>query len=151
MKPLDPVGDGDDLDRNGNGKPRANGANGRLPGRAPDGKFAKGNAFAQGNPLAAKVQQLRRVLLDVVTVKDLEKVCRKLITLAKAGDLVAIRELMDRLFGKSKTAIELTGADGEPLGVSMAALQGAVLEALADHPDARLKVAAKLKSISANE
>ncbi len=42
----------------------------------------------------------RAVLLDAVTEADLKAVARSLVARAKAGEVPAIRELLDRLIGK---------------------------------------------------
>ncbi len=80
--------------------PRPNGANGRDAG----GRFAAGNAGGPGNPHAKHVGKLRSALLAAVTEKDMRAIAAKLVTLAKGGDVRAIRELFDRVLGKSQEA-----------------------------------------------
>jgi len=70
-------------------------------GRNENGKFTKGNKFARGNPLAQRVQKLRSALLQAVTPADIKAVVKVLLSQAKAGDIVACRELLDRTLGKS--------------------------------------------------
>ena len=84
-------------------KPSPNGEN----GRAGNGRFTKGNAGGPGNPHGQRVAALRAALLDAVTEVDLRQVVAKLVKLAKGGDLAAVRELFDRLFGKSPAAVAL--------------------------------------------
>jgi hypothetical protein len=69
-------------------------------GRDVDGRFAKGNKVGKGNPLAARVQKLRAAMLNCVTTKDVKDVVAVILKQAKAGDLVACRELLDRCLGK---------------------------------------------------
>lgn len=126
------------------GEPSHTGSNG-FHGR--DGRFLPGNKAGQGNPHAARVRQLRSLLLDAVTDDDFRAVVAKLVQAAKVGDLPSIKELLDRLLGKPPSAVEVTGADGEPLGVSIGDLQTAIMTALAGFPEARLAVAAKLRDI----
>jgi hypothetical protein len=45
------------------------------------------------------------MLLESVTPEDVRAVVAKLVDLAKSGDLAAVRELLDRLFGKPTTPI----------------------------------------------
>ncbi len=78
--------------------PSRNGPNG---GRDAQGQFAKGWKGGPGNPHAKKVGQLRSALLDAVTVEDMRAIVRKLIELAKAGNIQAAREVLDRCLGKS--------------------------------------------------
>lgn len=68
-------------------------------GRSKKGTFAPGNKFSKGNPLAAKVQKLRRSLLQAVSSKDLVDVVNGLVDAAKKGDVSAAKLLFDRLLG----------------------------------------------------
>ena len=80
--------------------PSPNGSN----GRDARGRFAAGNAGGPGNPHAHHVGQLRSPLLAAVTEKDMRAIAAKLVTLAKGGDVRAIRELFDRTLGRSQEA-----------------------------------------------
>ncbi len=82
--------------------PSTNGANGR-DGR---GRFTTGNAGGPGNPHARKVGRLRSRLVECVTADDLREVVRKLVAMAKGGDLAAIREVLDRTIGKPTAIVE---------------------------------------------
>lgn len=82
--------------------PSANGSN-----RDANGRFAKGNSGGPGNPHAQRTSQLRAMLLDCVADKDFKAVVAKLLAMAKAGDLAAIKELLDRMMGKPKASVEL--------------------------------------------
>ena len=68
-------------------------------GRSPSGRFGPGNRYARGNPHARKVARLRSSLLSAVTPKDLKDVVAVLLSQAKAGDVPAIKELLQRLLG----------------------------------------------------
>jgi hypothetical protein len=78
-------------------KPSTTGSNG---GRDKQGRFAKGNKCAQGNPHAKQVAQLRSALLSAVKPADIRVIVKKLIKRAKEGDIVAIKEIFDRSIGK---------------------------------------------------
>lgn len=84
---------------------KPNGANGRDAG----GRFALGNAGGPGNPYARKVAQVRATLMRAVKLQDIKAIVQSLIERAKNGDVVAAREVLDRILGKSMQAIELTG------------------------------------------
>ncbi len=73
-------------------------------GRDARGRFAAGNAGGPGNSHAHHVGRLRSALLAAVTEKDMRAIAAKLVTLAKGGDVRAIRELFDRTLGKSQEA-----------------------------------------------
>ncbi|MFC1757220.1 hypothetical protein ACFL2H_00425 [Planctomycetota bacterium] len=94
------------------GTPSTNGSN----GRDASGRFATGNAGGPGNPHAKKVARLRSRMLNHVADDDFDAVVSKLIEMAKAGDLSAIKELLDRLLGRpdSKTQLDFEAIpDGE--------------------------------------
>ncbi len=77
-------------------RPSRNGAN----GRDAQGRFLAGNAGGPGNPHAKRTAELRAILLDVVTDDDYRAVVARLLKMAKAGNLAAIREILDRTVGK---------------------------------------------------
>ena len=83
--------------------PSPNGPN----GRDARGRFVGGNAGGPGNPHAKKVAKLRSAMLGAVTQKDFREVVKALIQRAKAGDVAAIRELLDRCIGKPKQAVDI--------------------------------------------
>lgn len=128
-------------------QPSNTGGNGN---HAANGRFVPGNRASKGNPHLVRVCKLRSLLLEAVTDEDFGAVVKKLLDAAKGGDLASIKELLDRLLGKAPAAIELTGADGEPLNMSSGAIRGAILEALSPFPEARVAVAMKLRALGTN-
>ena len=81
--------------------PSAAGANGRTE----SGRFAKGNRAGRGNPHAKRAQLLRSAVLDAVGPDDIAAVVAKLVTMAKGGDVAAIKLLFDRVLGKLPAAV----------------------------------------------
>ena len=77
-------------------------------GRDANGRFGPNNTYGQGNPHAQQIQQLRAALLSAISPQDIEAVVKTLVTRALAGDVVAIRELLDRAIGKAQQTIEAT-------------------------------------------
>ncbi len=73
-----------------------NGANGE---RAANGRFLPGCKPGPGNPLARKANQLRAALSKAVTAADVRAIAKKLIELAKAGDVQAAKLVYDRSLG----------------------------------------------------
>ena len=69
-------------------------------GRDGNGRFAPGNRFANGNPHAKRIGQLRSALLEAVTPDDVTAIANKMVEMAKAGDIQAIREVFLRLLGR---------------------------------------------------
>lgn len=72
-----------------------------VNGRAPDGKFAKGNRAGRGNPHAKRAQRLRTALLSACKPADIRAVVEALITKAKSGDVPSAKLLLDRCLGKT--------------------------------------------------
>lgn len=56
-------------------------------------------------PHTLETQELKKKLIELFG-KDAEKVYKALITKAKTGDIQAIRELLDRVWGKSPQQID---------------------------------------------
>lgn len=84
--------------------------------------------FAPGNQEAKKanhkkprivtqqlIAELNEAVLGEADVIRIRRIVRKLVEKAEAGDIQAIKEIFDRVEGKPTAAVELTGADGEPL------------------------------------
>ena len=114
--------------------------------RGRDGRFLPGHGGGPGNPHAQKVHRLRAALLSADTPEDVKEIVYKLVSMAKQGDIAAAKELLDRTLGKPVTAVELSGADGEPL-LQFARLQEVIMAALAEFPDARIAVALRLREL----
>ena len=68
-------------------------------GRSAGGRFGPGNRCARGNPHARRVARLRAELLRAVEPQDLRDVVAALLAKAKAGEIAAVRELLQRLLG----------------------------------------------------
>lgn len=118
-------------------------------GRQPNGHFGKGNRAARGNPVNRRMQELRRTVLDAEKPEDVADVFAKLRELAKEGDVAAIKLYLDTTIGRPPQALELTGADGEPLGLDWSKLEGAILAALKPFgEEARFAVALALREVA---
>ena len=88
-------------------------------GRGSDGRFLAGNAGGHGNPHAKKVAALREALLAAVSTEDIREMVAILVKQAKDGDVMAAREVLDRVLGKSKqeTELNMTVEAPAPVGV----------------------------------
>jgi len=70
-------------------------------GRDPTtGRFLPGNKLGTGNPHASRTQRLRAALFDAITPHDIHRIIRRLVGLAKRGDITAARLILDRCFGR---------------------------------------------------
>jgi hypothetical protein len=76
-------------------------------GRDSSGRFTRDNPGGPGNPYARRVSDFRNVLLEAVSDDDLYDIARTLFERGKAGDVMACRELLDRLMGKAKATLAI--------------------------------------------
>lgn len=78
----------------------ANGLNGHE--RDGSGRFTPGNQAARGrtHPHAARVAELRSAMLEAITPESIRKAVLALIAEAERGNIVAVRELLDRAVGR---------------------------------------------------
>lgn len=79
MTPTAPFGDGDRDDR---------------------GRFAPGNRGGPGNPYAVQTARLRAALLRKLDEACIEEAAKALMTGVRSGNIVAVRELLDRTIGR---------------------------------------------------
>ena len=80
------------------------------------GGYRKGAGRKQG--FAAKnAEEARRVLSELV-MRDIESIGKALITKAKKGDVVAVRELFDRAFGKAPQNAKIDIENTQPVLLS---------------------------------
>jgi len=76
-------------------------------GKSSGGRPAKVNSAALMNPAAQRVAELRAALLGRIGSRDIQQIVGKLVSKAKAGDIAAAREVLDRSIGKAKQSVEL--------------------------------------------
>lgn len=82
---------------------------GNKTGKNSLGQFVKGNKCSVGNKgnTSERAKTLKRVLLEVVTEKDIEVIVKKMIAQAKKGERDARKELFDRLWGRAIQEVDL--------------------------------------------
>ena len=73
------------------------------------GRFLPGWKGGPGNPHVRRTAQIRELLLQAVSDDDLRKIVKALVEKGKAGDVMAAREVLDRLVGRPQTPVELSG------------------------------------------
>ena len=78
----------------------------RGTGRDASGRFTAGNKYGPGNPFARQTAELRKVLLEVVTPEQMRQVAYKLLLLAQAGKLEAIKLLFQYVIGKPAAPVD---------------------------------------------
>ncbi|MEO8494174.1 MAG: DUF5681 domain-containing protein [Planctomycetota bacterium] len=129
--------------------PSPNGAN----GRDARGRFAPGNSGGPGNPQAKKTAALRMAMLTCVTIKDLRDIVKALVRKAKAGDVAAAREVLDRTIGRPVTSLEIgQGVDSQSGVIPILELEVADAEdldrLLRNHNLSRLAIAGHLPGVT---
>ncbi len=77
--------------------PSTNGSNGRDP---RTGKFLKGNSGGPGSPLARTAAKFSALFRSAVSEADIEAIATMLVKAARAGDIMAAREVLNRTAGR---------------------------------------------------
>src|ERR1041384_2590071 len=81
---------------------------GKQPGAGrPKGSVASHTILAQ---------EMRKALIEAAA-EEWGPIIKALIYSAKHGEVYAIRELFDRIFGKATQGLELSGKDGGPIPI----------------------------------
>ena len=75
-------------------------------GHDANGRFSPGNAGGPGNPYARRVAELRKVILECVTDKEMEIIVGASMVQTKTGKLAAIKLLFQYLLGKPAPAVD---------------------------------------------
>ena len=73
-------------------------------GRDHSGRFAPGNAGGPGNPFAKRTACLRSILIEAVSDDDLKDIIQAVTEKAKAGDMAAVKIILDYCIGKPTQA-----------------------------------------------
>jgi hypothetical protein len=116
--------------------------------RQANGRFKAGHpCLSRGNPFQKQLYEMRSLLYSRVTAEEFNAILDRMIALAQDGNVPAAKLLIEHLCGKPLQAVQVSGADGEKLGLSVADVQLAVIEALADDQSAKAKVAVKMKEL----
>ena len=106
-------------------------------GRLTDGKFGPGNSFGRGNPVARHAQRLRQLFVQAVTEDDVTAIVKKLVAMAKDGDIQAANLLLTRALGKPSTSEVTLPLDDVPIILTAAeqreALGPVTMENLEQH------------------
>ena len=118
------------MGKSGKSKPPSNG-NGRNQ-RDGKGRFIDGNTASSGNPYVRQLHDWRKAFYGAVTPADMKALAKVLLKQAKAGEPWAIKEVLDRMLGKPRQALEISGAEGGPLLV--AAVRADIQHIVLDEP-----------------
>jgi hypothetical protein len=74
--------------------------------RQPGGRFGRGNAGGPGNPFARQVAELRKAMLDAVTVDRIRNIAESMVQRAEKGDVAAAKLVLQYTLGKPAPAVE---------------------------------------------
>jgi len=122
--------------------PANNGASGRNRDRNRDklGRFGPGNPGSSGGVLQRRVHALRLAVTDAVSPADIKDVMLALLRAAKAGDVPAAKEFLDRAIGKPRDM----DAKALQIGIIAQMRQGMKSDGLAKHDGLMAIVQARL-------
>lgn len=87
------------------------------------GQFATGNRASPGRPPRNRERDYLNVTLAVVSLTDWQKVVKKALKLAIAGDFQARRWLSDYVLGKPPQILELKGLEAQQLAQLLEAMK----------------------------
>ena len=96
-------------------RPSTNGSN----GRDARGRFTKGNPGGPGNPYARRVANLRSRLLAEGSDDDLAEIARRLVKLARSGNLAAAKVLFSYTLGPPQPGISPDSVDVDEARVTL--------------------------------
>ncbi len=109
--------------------------NGPLPSGKSDrdsktGQFLVGNQGGRGreNPHAKTLTLWRAEFYAAIRPEDIRAVALVLVARARTGERWAVRELLDRCFGKPAIYAEIGGPDGSPFEAMRIAAQQIMLD-----------------------
>src|SRR5262249_29749638 len=74
-------------------------------GRDAGGRFAKGNPGGPGNPYTRQTAQLRQAVLETMNETEIRLITQKLLTLAREGDIQAIKLVLAYAVGKPQNVV----------------------------------------------
>jgi hypothetical protein len=75
-------------------------------GRDAGGRFTRGNVGGPGNPFARRVAALRQALLRAVSEEDVQDVAKRLLELARVGDVAAMKLLLGYVLGRPAEVVD---------------------------------------------
>jgi hypothetical protein len=70
------------------------------------GRFRRGNAGGPGNPFARQVAELRKAMLEAVTVERIRNITESMVQRAESGDVAAAKLVLQYTLGKPAAAVE---------------------------------------------
>ena len=116
------------------------------------GVFLPGHRYfgPAGNPVAHRMNQLRTMAVKAQKPEDVLAVFASLLKAAVNGDVPAAKVYLDFIIGRPIQKIELTGADGEPIGIRIDILSMAIFQTLQDYPEAQTLVALTIQRVAAD-
>jgi hypothetical protein len=129
-----------DIDRVISERSHMAGADGR---NTMNGRFAAGNRYggkSPGSPVARRMGELRRAVLDATTEDQVRAAFEKLREVAMTGEVPALSLYLAYAMGKPTETVAISTGGVPAIGLS--AIAAAVMEAIGDDGRMREKVAA---------
>jgi hypothetical protein len=116
---------------------------------ARTGKFLPGNKLSRGNYKGTPHKLLNKELAEHLGEAKRLALYDKAYERAMKGSDRMIQLLVEQIHGKAASAVQVTGLDGEPLGINLKAITTTILTAIGSDHEARFRVAAALSRIGA--
>jgi hypothetical protein len=90
--------------------------------------------------------EIKKWFVGSATLEELQKARAKLVEMMLDGDPAATRLYWESMMGKAAQSVQLSGPEGQPLGMDVASFTNVVLVALAKHPEAKAEIITALES-----
>jgi len=75
-------------------------------GRDANGRFAPGNPGGPGNPYARKVAEMRKTMVEFVSIEKLKRIVEAITKKAEEGDVAAAKLIFQYVLGKPTTPVD---------------------------------------------
>ncbi len=102
------------------------------------GRFLPGHGGGPGNPYARRTAEIRKVIMSAVSNEDLHALILTLVNRGIDGDVMAPREILDRMLGKSVAHVITEQHDER----TMLELQQRLATLIRSHPEVIATVSA---------
>ena len=87
----------------------------------PNGDFAKGNTASVGRQQGSQVtaNKFKLAFQAAISETDIQDIAKAMLIKARAGDVKAAKEVMDRCMGKPEQPVQVTGDNNNPIIITV--------------------------------
>jgi len=96
------------------------------------------------------MSQLRTAAVKAQTPEDVLAIFTALLNAGKDGDVAASKVYLDFIIGRPIQKLELTGADGEPIGLQIGHLTLLIMQELLGYPELQTRISLTIQKAAQN-